>query len=229
MIARFWHGAVPAAKVDEYMRYHPTKRDMNGPLFRGNRKDERMPLGTRATAEFLGTFCHIGRGQEGRKQSGSRGPGAHPEALKAPASGRALRTGVGRALAAGLFVLSFLRSSGSAEMPEGAVSTDGRFVVSDAMIPMRDGVRLHTKIFKPKDSAGPLPIILQRTPYGVEDADGSFKSYLRALAEDGYVFACQDIRGKFGFRAATHRMYRSPSRASHLEIPVAVAPAGLVP
>ena len=109
-----------------------------------------------------------------------------------------MRTGVGRSLAAGLFVLSFLRSSSSAETPEGTVSADGRFVISDAMIPMRDGVRLHTKIFKPKDGAGPFPIILQRTPYGVDDADGSFKSYLKALAEEGYIFAFQDIRGKFG-------------------------------
>ncbi len=114
------------------------------------------------------------------------------------AAGRALHTGVGPALGAGLFALSFL-STGVFSLPrEGTVSPDGRFVVSDSMIPMRDGVRLHTKIFKPKGAAGPLPIILQRTPYGVEDSDGTFKSYLKALAEDGYIFAFQDIRGKFG-------------------------------
>ena len=37
------------------------------------------------------------------------------------------------------------------------------------MIPMRDGVRLQTVIFTPKDSSGPLPILLTRTPYGVPD------------------------------------------------------------
>ena len=37
-----------------------------------------------------------------------------------------------------------------------------RFTVSDAMIPMRDGVRLHTKIFVPKDQRQPLPFIMKR-------------------------------------------------------------------
>ena len=111
------------------------------------------------------------------------------------AGGRALCAAVGRALAAGLLALA---ASGAIGLGSEVVSADGRFVVSDAMIPMRDGVRLHAKIFTPKDAAGPLPIILLRTPYGVEDAEGNFKSYLKALADDGYIFAFQDIRGKFG-------------------------------
>ncbi len=37
------------------------------------------------------------------------------------------------------------------------------------MIPMRDGVRLQTVIFTPKQASGPLPILLQRTPYGVPE------------------------------------------------------------
>ncbi|MEZ5393966.1 MAG: CocE/NonD family hydrolase [Bryobacterales bacterium] len=41
------------------------------------------------------------------------------------------------------------------------------FKVEEVMIPMRDGVGLHTKIFTPKDQAGPLPFIMLRTPYGV--------------------------------------------------------------
>src|ERR1700740_2191433 len=38
---------------------------------------------------------------------------------------------------------------------------------TSADIPVRDGVTLHTEIFRPKDAAGPLPILLSRTPYGV--------------------------------------------------------------
>ena len=34
------------------------------------------------------------------------------------------------------------------------------------MIPMRDGVKLHAVILKPTDIAAPLPILMQRTPYG---------------------------------------------------------------
>jgi len=68
-----------------------------------------------------------------------------------------------------------------------------------ARIPARDGVRLNTAIFVPERDLGePLPILLVRTPYGIDDAAGSFQSYMRALAEDGYIFVFQDIRGKFG-------------------------------
>jgi uncharacterized protein len=73
-----------------------------------------------------------------------------------------------------------------------------RFEISDVMIPVRDGVRLHTKLFRPKNQREPLPIVLSRTPYGVEGAAGRFNTYLRALVDEGYVFAFQDIRGKFG-------------------------------
>ena len=71
------------------------------------------------------------------------------------------------------------------------------FVASKAMIPMRDGVKLHTRIFVPKQKTGPLPFILVRTPYGTQNAAQNFASYLKDLADDGYIFVFQDIRGKF--------------------------------
>ena len=37
----------------------------------------------------------------------------------------------------------------------------------EVMIPMRDGVRLQTVILSPKNSKGPLPFLIDRTPYGV--------------------------------------------------------------
>jgi uncharacterized protein len=80
---------------------------------------------------------------------------------------------------------------------ESQVQIADRFEVRDEMIPARDMVRLNTKIFIPKERSGPLPIILRRTPYGVEGSAGTFNSYFKALAEDGYIFAFQDIRGKF--------------------------------
>jgi putative CocE/NonD family hydrolase len=75
---------------------------------------------------------------------------------------------------------------------------DERFVVTEAMIPMRDGVRLHTRIFVPKEREGVLPFLLLRTPYGVKSAADNFVTYLAALADEGYIFAFQDLRGKFG-------------------------------
>jgi putative CocE/NonD family hydrolase len=66
------------------------------------------------------------------------------------------------------------------------------FDKTEHMIPMRDGIKLHTVVFTPKDRARPLPIMFTRTPYGVPNTiSGGF------LAEDGYIFAYQDIRGRF--------------------------------
>ena len=50
-------------------------------------------------------------------------------------------------------------------------AADG-FSVTDAMVPTRDGVRLNTKIYVPKDQSEPLPIILLRTPYGINGISG---------------------------------------------------------
>ena len=69
---------------------------------------------------------------------------------------------------------------------------------TDAMIPMRDGVRLYTVLYTPRGLAGPLPILFRRTPYGVEHTPSpTAMDYFKALARDGYVFAFQDIRGRF--------------------------------
>lgn len=68
----------------------------------------------------------------------------------------------------------------------------------EVMMPMRDGTRLHTVILSPQDVTAPLPILLRRTPYGVADWRGALQGGLRELAEDGYIFALQDLRGRFG-------------------------------
>ncbi|HJQ19548.1 MAG TPA: CocE/NonD family hydrolase [Gemmatimonadaceae bacterium] len=80
------------------------------------------------------------------------------------------------------------------------------------MIPMRDGVKLNTEIFTPRNAAGPLPILFKRTPYGVgaesiRGADEGGSIY--ELAQDGYVFVFQDIRGRHGSEG-TFVMQRAP-------------------
>ena len=62
---------------------------------------------------------------------------------------------------------------------------------------MRDGVRLHTVIHAPKGQNGKLPILLLRTPYNAENRDPVKGVYLTDLADEGYMFAFQDIRGKY--------------------------------
>ena len=69
---------------------------------------------------------------------------------------------------------------------------------SEVMIPMRDGVKLHTIILKPADIADPLPFLIMRTPYGVDGTDrAEIFGYRPELARDGYIFVAQDIRGRF--------------------------------
>lgn len=66
------------------------------------------------------------------------------------------------------------------------------------MIPMRDGVRLHTVILTPQAQTEYLPIIINRTPYGVKGWDGkAVNEAYKELVADGYIFVFQDIRGKF--------------------------------
>ncbi len=78
-----------------------------------------------------------------------------------------------------------------------AAQAASRFDVTDVMIPARDGVRLHTRIFAPKGSTTPLPFIFQRTPYGVDSAEGKFLVSLKELADERYIFVFQDIRGRY--------------------------------
>jgi putative CocE/NonD family hydrolase len=69
-------------------------------------------------------------------------------------------------------------------------------------IPMRDGVRLFTRVYVPKDDSETYPILLTRTPYTVKpygvdnynDPDGTFA----ALAKDRFIMVSQDVRGRFG-------------------------------
>jgi uncharacterized protein len=75
------------------------------------------------------------------------------------------------------------------------------FGKTEAMIPMRDGVKLHTEIYAPKKIVEPLPILFERTPYGISDPEGGFGRKLGRYAElipDGYIFVFQDIRGRYG-------------------------------
>ncbi|MGP0018170.1 MAG: CocE/NonD family hydrolase [Candidatus Sulfotelmatobacter sp.] len=76
------------------------------------------------------------------------------------------------------------------------------FKLEEVMIPVRDGVHLQTVILTPvgqsNDQTGPLPILFRRTPYGVpEKPPEQLPAYLKELAQDGYIFVIQNLRGRF--------------------------------
>lgn len=70
------------------------------------------------------------------------------------------------------------------------------------LVPMRDGVRLFTRVYVPKNDAQPWPILLTRTPYSLKpygdanynDAGGSFGVF----AKDEFILVTQDVRGRYG-------------------------------
>ena len=77
-----------------------------------------------------------------------------------------------------------------------------RYKKTSAMIPMRDGIKLYTVILSPVDAKQPLPVLIQRTPYGANipiPDDTTFEASLMGdiLAGDGYIFVYQDVRGKY--------------------------------
>lgn len=76
-----------------------------------------------------------------------------------------------------------------------------RYEKREVMIEMRDGIRLHTTIFQPRDQSRSYPILLKRTPYS--SAPYGEHEYPTSLGpsdlfvEAGYIFVNQDVRGRF--------------------------------
>ena len=83
------------------------------------------------------------------------------------------------------------------------------YVRREAMIPMRDGVKLYTVILVPK-GAKSVPILLTRTPYSAKDLTShaasshlgpilyGYDNATDVIVEGGYIRVVQDIRGKYG-------------------------------
>jgi len=80
------------------------------------------------------------------------------------------------------------------------------YVKRDVMIPMRDGVKLHTVIVVPKDARN-APILLTRTPYNASARAQRNRSphvvaalplFDELFAADRYIRVYQDVRGKYG-------------------------------
>lgn len=79
-----------------------------------------------------------------------------------------------------------------------AQESDPVFDATEAMIPMRDGVKLYTQIYSPRVRNEPLPFLLLRTPYGTGRLDSSrLASSQTELTAEGFIIVVQDIRGRF--------------------------------
>jgi uncharacterized protein len=124
---------------------------------------------------------------------------------------------------AGIFTILFLLSSFSisfaqtlpSEAPQEFKPTNYglEYERREVMIPMRDGVKLHTVIIVPKsviDSKKHAPILLTRTPYNATELTShaasshlgpilnGYDNALEVIIEGGYIRVVQDVRGKYG-------------------------------
>ena len=102
-----------------------------------------------------------------------------------------------------LFSLPLFAEKEKEETPEEhAIWIKANYTKYEYMIPMRDGVKLFTSVYAPKDDSKPYPLMLFRTPYSVRPYGvNSYKTRIgpsRLFAKDLFIFAYQDVRGRMG-------------------------------
>lgn len=103
--------------------------------------------------------------------------------------------------ASGLLVLAVLAfSSPSPSSAQGNYSVKDNYTKSEYQLVMRDGIKLFTSVYVPRDASQKYPIIMQRTPYSV--APYGPENYRPQLgpsplfAKEGFIFVYQDVRGR---------------------------------
>jgi hypothetical protein len=96
--------------------------------------------------------------------------------------------------------LAFAPRFGAAPQRQGP-DFSALFDKTEVMIPMRDGLKLHTEFYTPKNATTPLPMLMNRTPYGIANPNKGISNMIYRYADmvpEGYIFVFQDIRGRYG-------------------------------
>ena len=103
-------------------------------------------------------------------------------------------------LGAGLLPGGGLRAQQTAEPPKEDY-VKAHYTKYEYRIPMRDGKKLFTSIYVPKDDSQKYPILMDRTPYSVGPyGEDQYKKHLGPSEEfekAGYIFVYQDVRGRY--------------------------------
>jgi hypothetical protein len=104
----------------------------------------------------------------------------------------------------GFFVFALATSTAQQPMANsaGEDSIRAHYTKYEFRIPMRDGKRLFTAVYVPKDFAGgPYPFLMERTPYDVapygEDQYPPHLGPSEEFEKSGYIFVYQDVRGRW--------------------------------
>ena len=84
---------------------------------------------------------------------------------------------------------------------QGILYNKEHYTKHEFRIPMRDGVKLYTAIYTPKDTAEPYPFMINRTPYSLRPYGvDQFRDSLgpsKEFASSKYIFVYQDVRGRW--------------------------------
>jgi putative CocE/NonD family hydrolase len=100
-------------------------------------------------------------------------------------------------LVLGLFALAVPRAATA----QGLDYVRANYTKYEYRIPMRDGVRLFTSVYVPKDASKPHPIVMTRTPYSVGpygiDVYRENLGPSPRFGRSGYIVAYQDVRGRY--------------------------------
>lgn len=111
----------------------------------------------------------------------------------------------------------------SAVYSQEAFDVKAQYTKYEYRIPMRDGKRLFTAVYVPKDDSQTYPILLSRTPYSVRPY--GVDQYRTSLgpsdffAKDGYIFVYQDVRGRWMSEGEfVHMRPHRPKKSSKEEI-----------
>src|SRR5690242_7854179 len=100
------------------------------------------------------------------------------------------------AMTRSLLVLASLAIAVTPSVAAQQPAADTSLTRTEAMIPMRDGVKLYTVIIAPH-SASPLGILMDRTPYGADGGASGTARNAKYLGLEGLIIVAQDIRGRF--------------------------------
>lgn len=100
-----------------------------------------------------------------------------------------------------LLGLALLSSRLHAQTTADSVYVREHYYKTEVTVPMRDGKKLFTAIYSPKDKSKKYPVLVNRTPYTVAPyGKNEYKKSLGsfpAMMHDGYIFVYQDVRGKW--------------------------------
>jgi putative hydrolase, CocE/NonD family len=96
-------------------------------------------------------------------------------------------------------ILMFLLSS--VILPQAGTPIRDKYDKQEIYITMRDGVRLFTSIYTPKNDSVKHPILINRTPYDIEgggpDRYNNYVQMYSRFTKENYIMVFQDVRGKF--------------------------------